>query len=223
MILTCPECATRYLIDPAQLAPHGRWVRCAKCSHSWHELPPDDLPKHIEIEPPPKLRPLPPGSNLPALSKDVRRRGVAAGWLVFILLLVIVLGGGYAGRNRLVEWWPPAASIYAALGVPVDSPARLGLALEHLKSSTSEEGGVTVLLVSGEIANITGEPHDVPKMRIALRNAKGQEIYHWLYTAAPDRIPPHGMLKFSSRLSGPPADASDLLITFVGASGKPPS
>ncbi len=186
-------------------------------------MPPADLPRQIEVEPPPRLRPLAPGSNLPALSKDVRRRGAATGWLAFLLVLVLVLGGGWAGRNRLVELWPPAASVYAALGVPIDTPARLGLALKDLKSSTSDEGGVVVLRVSGEITNITGEPHTVPKMRIALRNAKGQEIYHWLYTANPDEIPPHGTLTFSSRLSGPPADASDLLITFVGPAGRPPS
>ena len=37
MILTCPSCGTRYAIDAAKFPASGRTVRCAKCSHSWHQ------------------------------------------------------------------------------------------------------------------------------------------------------------------------------------------
>ncbi|VAV90316.1 hypothetical protein MNBD_ALPHA02-781, partial [hydrothermal vent metagenome] len=40
MILTCPECSARYVVDPAALLPDGRRVRCAKCKHSWKEPAP---------------------------------------------------------------------------------------------------------------------------------------------------------------------------------------
>ncbi len=41
MILTCPECKSRYVVNPGALMPNGRTVRCAKCSHSWFENKPD--------------------------------------------------------------------------------------------------------------------------------------------------------------------------------------
>ena len=68
MIVTCPSCATRYLVDPAALGETGRMVRCARCAHTWMEFPPDDMPKRVDVaagsvEP----SPIPPGSNLPAL------------------------------------------------------------------------------------------------------------------------------------------------------------
>jgi predicted Zn finger-like uncharacterized protein len=52
MIVSCPSCATRYLIDPTALGGEGRTVRCAKCGHSWHERPPADMPKRVDILPP---------------------------------------------------------------------------------------------------------------------------------------------------------------------------
>ena len=51
MILTCPECSARYVVDPTALLPDGRTVRCAKCKHSWRESAPDaDTPVVDVIE-----------------------------------------------------------------------------------------------------------------------------------------------------------------------------
>ena len=35
MKLTCPECSTQFLIDPAAIGVNGRTVRCSKCSGTW--------------------------------------------------------------------------------------------------------------------------------------------------------------------------------------------
>lgn len=37
MILTCPNCQTRYVVDPNKLGPSGRSVRCDSCQHSWFQ------------------------------------------------------------------------------------------------------------------------------------------------------------------------------------------
>ena len=37
MILTCPNCQTRYVVDPNKLGPSGRSVRCDSCQHSWYQ------------------------------------------------------------------------------------------------------------------------------------------------------------------------------------------
>ena len=39
MIITCPSCSSRYSVNAASFAPSGRKVRCAKCGHSWHQVP----------------------------------------------------------------------------------------------------------------------------------------------------------------------------------------
>jgi predicted Zn finger-like uncharacterized protein len=44
MILTCPECDTRYQADGSKFPAAGRNVRCAKCGHVWHQLGPAPEP-----------------------------------------------------------------------------------------------------------------------------------------------------------------------------------
>ena len=36
MILTCPECATRYLANDDSIGENGRTVRCSKCQTTWY-------------------------------------------------------------------------------------------------------------------------------------------------------------------------------------------
>jgi len=41
MILSCPNCASRFRVDADKLGMRGRKVRCAKCGHTWHASPDD--------------------------------------------------------------------------------------------------------------------------------------------------------------------------------------
>ncbi|MHA1151318.1 MAG: MJ0042-type zinc finger domain-containing protein [Alphaproteobacteria bacterium] len=39
MNLTCPSCDVRFFVEPGQLGPTGRRVRCGECRHTWHQQP----------------------------------------------------------------------------------------------------------------------------------------------------------------------------------------
>jgi predicted Zn finger-like uncharacterized protein len=63
MIITCPECATRYQADAAKFPPAGRKVKCAKCGHAWHQASPEAVlaePEPVADEPAPPPPPPPP-------------------------------------------------------------------------------------------------------------------------------------------------------------------
>ena len=37
MIVSCPECSARFVLDATALGGAGRLVRCGKCTHTWHQ------------------------------------------------------------------------------------------------------------------------------------------------------------------------------------------
>ncbi|MBL4802955.1 MAG: zinc-ribbon domain-containing protein, partial [Emcibacter sp.] len=178
MILTCPECSARYVIDPAALLPSGRMVRCAKCKHSWKEPAPDaDTPMvdqaeatGPETQTPPdsendskndssdggradnaqnagknnsteidktqdtgddtgedefaikrarrkkRPRPLPKGSNLPALQNH-KHGDILWGWYGLGAFVVVIVGSFLIFQTSISDIWPPAQKLYHALGM----------------------------------------------------------------------------------------------------------
>lgn len=69
MILTCPQCETRYQADAAKFPAAGRSVRCAKCGNVWHQIgpaPEPDPDSEIFVEEPPAPPPPPPQQPEPA-------------------------------------------------------------------------------------------------------------------------------------------------------------
>ena len=50
MILTCPNCATQYVVKDGAIPPQGRQVRCASCKHSWHQDPEEGAELQLQEE-----------------------------------------------------------------------------------------------------------------------------------------------------------------------------
>ena len=150
----------------------------------------------------------------------VRRRAKqrSSKWTAIILVLFGFNVAVVAARSEIVRYFPQTASLFEFVG--------LGVNLRHLtfdgvKISREENDGVSVLAVEGTIVSQSSNPVEVPRLRFAVRNATGQEIYAW--TSRPSRsiLEPGEKLPFRSRLASPPADASDVLVRFANASDAP--
>ena len=211
MILTCPQCSTRYHVDPTALGTSPRTVRCASCGQRWSAKPPTDTPKTVELgDTPSSGMPSIPAAAAPEQLPPRRSTGLI-GWLTagFVVLL---LASVVIGRNEIVSRFPAAASIYQGLGLP--AAMELGLQFEDIKSSRLQEGGISVLVVEGAIVNVTDTERPIPPIRITLLDKSGRELQEELVEAKEQRLEPGTKTSFSGRVVNPADQARNFSITF---------
>lgn len=213
MILTCPACATRYLVDPAELGRGGRHVRCARCGHVWLQNAPSDAPERVDLAAP---EPAPPPADgpihLPAVLSAPNDRAVLAGWAAFVLALVLLLAGLYAFRHPITATWPATARLYDALSLPVNAR---DLALREIGYERREEEGGAVLVIHGTIVNDTGQLREVPPLRLSLRDPADREIRHWTVAPPTRHLAAGERTRFTVRLNDPPSAARGIEIAFA--------
>ena len=90
-----------------------------------------------------------------------------------------------------------------------------GLEFRNLKNSERTEDGVKVLIIEGEVKNISKFSYEVPKLRAALRNAEQDEIKSWTFSAVQTRLLPGESAPFVTQVKDPPSMATGVTITFV--------
>ena len=117
-------------------------------------------------------------------------------------------------RNEVVRYLPQTASLFAAIGLPVNLR---GLKFENVKISMEEQNGIATLIVQGEIVSEAGKPVAVPRLRFAARNPTGQEVYTWTMPPPRSFLGPDERLEFRSQIPAPPADAKDVIVRFFTA------
>ncbi len=130
-----------------------------------------------------------------------------------VILALIVANAIVVGwRDDFVRALPQTASFYAWLGLPVNVR---GLVFENLGTTTEQHEGVPILVINGNIVNITGKTVTVPHLRFAVRNAARQEIYSWTAVPPSPMLPSGQGIAFHTRLASPPPDARDVVVRFL--------
>ncbi|MGC2131724.1 MAG: MJ0042-type zinc finger domain-containing protein [Xanthobacteraceae bacterium] len=129
-----------------------------------------------------------------------------------IMALIVANAIVISWRDDFVRAMPQTASFYAWLDLPVNIR---GLDFENLATTTEQHEGVPILVIGGNIVNITGRTETVPHLRFAVRNAARQEIYAWTAVPPLAMLPPGRGVAFHSRLASPPPDAHDVVVRFL--------
>jgi predicted Zn finger-like uncharacterized protein len=135
-------------------------------------------------------------------------------WTAIILLLFAFNVALIGARSEVVRYLPQTASLFAAIGLPVNLR---NLQFDNVRISKETQDGVNILIVEGMIVSTASKPVEVPRLRFSARNATGQDVYSW--TALPSRsiLGPGEKMDFNSRLASPPADAVDIMVRFFTA------
>ena len=187
-------------IDPAEISAEASSEsrRAPTYEELWRE--PRRLAASVSAAPPPKDR-------LP-------------GWAAVVAILMGV-SALIALREKIVDVAPPAAKVFAAIGLPVNLA---GLELREVHSHIEMDGARKVLAVEGEIANMRRESRPVPPVALIVRGEDGQAKYAWTTRAAKSRLEPGETIAFRARLASPPESGADVLVRFSSleeAAGRP--
>jgi predicted Zn finger-like uncharacterized protein len=140
-----------------------------------------------------------------------RRSGHWPGLPTLSLVLAGIIAALLNWRTTIVRFLPQTASLFSAVGLPINLR---GLTLEDVRTTVEAHDGVSVLVVEGIVANVTRQPLEVPRLRFAVRNAAGYEVYAWTTLPGDPVLAPGDHAPFRSRLASPPADAQDIIVRF---------
>ena len=241
MILTCPECASRYFVDDARIGPEGRKVRCASCSHAWRAVPQPPEPLTAMVEPasfsptadaeptvaPVKLR----GARADvssrlrneAVEKRKTREAAAVGavWAVLGAGFLIVALGAAIFRTDVVRILPATAGAYAFVRMPVNPT---GLAIEAVQGGPGLQDGRAALTVKGVERNVETHPRESAPLRISLLDKGGHKLASQVQgPPAGGLIQPGETRPFSLSFLDPPMQAAAFQVEFAFDAMTPPA
>ncbi|MGK9165524.1 zinc-ribbon domain-containing protein [Inquilinus limosus] len=228
MIVTCPSCSTRYLVDPAAIGPDGRRVKCARCGHIWRESAVEPVPP-----PPPEPQPVLVGpaatqaapspsaaghiTNLPVVITPRRRDGPAVGLALAVLLIGGLAGVGYFARDSIVRFWPPAIRLYDTIGVPVAEPVETGalgrgLVLRGLEVRRVGSSGVEQVVVTGRVENRALVTRPVPPIEVRLLDASRTVVARAPLVVTTETLAPDQSVQVAATVETTPDAATRLEI-----------
>ena len=224
MVVTCPNCRSRYAVDPLKIGPAGRTVECARCHHQWHQKVEGEQPAPEMV-----IRPTSTGSGLPAVipPKTVFPWGrVAAVGLVVVIVIVAVL---FVFRGKIAtmisyEARASAPTQAATAATTTPSPSRT-VAAEATPSRAAPEARPQIevdldktsieaidgrFVVRGQLVNNGRAPGSTTLLRITFKR-KEDVLGERSFPLVEGPLPPGGGTSFSQALENPPAGTTDIV------------
>jgi len=243
MILTCPECSTRYLTKENAIGPNGRTVRCAKCDTTWFVASEaDELALQDNQAPVEDIVPVAAGIAA-AASPDIpfgqtETLDVSSEPGAHVVMRDKV--DQERRRRRLTSvgliWAIPLALLFIAAilgyvfrqnivsGVPQTATLYKSLGIDVTLSGLNIEdpimrsalvNGKPVLVINGAVRNITAKAQDVPMVELSLHSKDGEALVTWLVDVNKARLDKNERVTFVSEYPNPPIDAVNLQYKFA--------
>ena len=176
MIIICPACNSRYVVDAQKFPAQGRTVRCAKCATTWRQA-------GAQVEP----------LNLRAAADQTEHAGrYRAGGFVLAAFTGAALAIAYAQSAPLSAAFPAAAPGLAQYAVPIDGAAGAALravasvapspqanpqfSIEDPRYDFEGTGPGRALLVAATVRN-DGPELPAPLLRISVLSEDGAPLY----------------------------------------------
>jgi len=246
MILTCPDCATRYSTSAQAIGPNGRKVKCSNCETTWFvSAEPDIMLLQDEENAQRVIQETPPEERFDSQNEvgfgakpvtgahvqirdmaDQRRRnqrlmGISALWFGTFGILFLGALLAYMFRQPIVERFPASASIYSAFNIDVKVN---GLNFEDPKTRTVVLNGTPTFIVNGHIQNVSSEAREIPLIELSLVNASSETLASWVVQPSQPKLAAGERMEYVSEYPNPPVDMDTLKYRFLdGGEIVPPA
>jgi hypothetical protein len=89
-----------------------------------------------------------------------------------------------------------------------------GLRFDSVAAMAEWRDGTPVLVVNGEISNLTSKAEQVPRLHLFARNSEHQQVYSWAAPPARQALAPGETLPFRSEVALPPLDTREIIVRF---------
>lgn len=233
MILTCPNCTTRFLLSAQALAPDGRTVKCSNCEQEWFETPDEGeldggshdegdssdtylTQEHEDI--PDAIKPFneyveehqqnDDGTDEQSKTKE---GGRVAGYLAAAVVGVAVFGALLAFKPAVYSAFPASAGFYHMLGSDISVPGER-LVFDRVKVNALNEQAI---LIEGTILNKTSEEQILRPIEASIRNEAGKVIDKTVLHPPSDVMEAESGLPFRTVYQGDVENADHVQLHFV--------
>ncbi len=213
MVVTCPNCRSRYAVDPLKIGPAGRTVECARCHHQWHQKVEGEQPAPEMV-----IRPITTGSGLPAVIPPKpafpwRRALVAAGIAALLIAAMLFAFRGKIATMISYEARASAPAPVAAAAPTSPAPSRATPARPQIEvdlDKTSIEAVDGRFVVHGQLVNNGGAPGSTTLLRITFKR-KDDVLGERSFPLVEGPLAPGGRTSFSQPLEDPPSGTTDIV------------
>ena len=168
--------------------------------------------------------PLPEGDAIGRVVRDLgdvagddgdggRSRREWLGWLALLVVVAALVATLIVYEERIVRVWPPAYKLYETVDSWLEEDI-FGLEIAGVTVERQIKANRNVLLIKGEVVNVSKQVKQVPRLKVLLFSSKGAEIYFWTVTLARERLEPGQRVAFSTQLPNPPEAAVRWKVIF---------
>jgi predicted Zn finger-like uncharacterized protein len=243
MILTCPECATRYFVPDGSVGPEGRTVRCASCSNSWRAFPEADAPLELDVS----------EEEAVAFTQEIEAQasagapGTGAGGRARLRAARRGTAEGLPAEGEAASREPPRGGlrrpvgpgrrgrggVLATLAVSRESVVQAwpksasayaaiglpvnptGLVIERQQATPSFMEGRPAIIVRGSIRNVRTQPVIAPPLEITLLDGGGKALATKISQAVNPSVPAGASRYFEETVLDPPGAVAEVEVKFA--------
>ncbi len=198
-------------LGPSDEVSDAAWAEAAAAVRETAE------PEAPSEEPKPNKRKSPPRKGRKtAKANPFAAKGFLSPPAILGLALLAALPVACLARTGLVGLVPQTASVFAAIGLPVN---RRGLEIRDVVAFQNPGGdeGSAELVVEGDLVGVGRANVPVPGLRIEISDAAGKVIKSFPASAPKPNLANGESARFRAKLTDPPAQGRAVMLRFADA------